>query len=393
MGLTERLRRDLARVILVGLEIDGVLPWRQNAPAPTGTRPSTITAISMGSRMSAPSVLLPQPANRVERALGITDRHGWLLAWWQALVVGSVFVIVSLIGYHSPHPRHVPVAVTGPAAVTRQVEARVDAAAPGAYRFHGFGSTAQAGRALRRGQVYAIVDLTGTPTIRYAGAQGPTVFAALVRDVVPPVAAATRSSPALVDALPLGGDDAAALPLFYLCFAVVLSSYLFSITTTTQARRLRAWGHWTSAAALAVSLGLIAALVARFGTHTISAHTATVALVLMLTSLATGATSYLLLRLSSTFGSILGTVVLVILGSASGGVVPGQFLPPLAGRAAARAAHGGVTHDHPGHGVLRRAPPVARHRRPRAVGRGAAGRRHGAGPSPRHPRAGARRGA
>ena len=277
--------------------------------------------------MSAPSALLPQPATRVERALGINDRHGWLLAWWQALVVGSVFVIVSLIGYHSPHPRKVPVAITGPAAVTRQVETRVNETAPGAYRFHGFGSTTQAARALRRGQVYAVLELTHTPTIRYAGAQGPTVLAALVRDVVPPVAAAARSSPALVDALPLGANDAAALPLFYACFAVVLSSYLFSITTTTQAQRLRAWGHWTSAAALAVSLGLVAALVARFGTHTISAHTATIALVLMLTSLATGATSYFLLRLSSTFGSILGTVVLVILGSASGGVVPGQFLP------------------------------------------------------------------
>ena len=277
--------------------------------------------------MNAPTVTPPQPANRVERALGITDRHGWLLAWWQALVVGGVFVVVSLIGYHSPHPRDVPVAVTGPAVVTQQVQARVDAVAPGAYEFHSFGSTAQADRALARGYVYAIVDLTGTPMVRYAGAQGPTVFGALVRDVVPSVASATRSSPALVDALPLGDNDAAALPLFYLCFAVVLSSYLFSITTTTQARQLRAWGHWTSAAALAVSLGLVAALVARFGTHTIAAHTATIAVVLMLTSLATGATSYLLLRLSSTFGSILGTVVLVILGSASGGVVPGQFLP------------------------------------------------------------------
>ena len=277
--------------------------------------------------MSTPNTSLPQPANRVERALGITDRHGWLLAWWQALVVGSVFVTVSLVGYHSPHPRHVPVAVIGPAPVARQLEARVDAAAQGAYQFHGFGSARQADGALRRGQVYAILDLTGSPAVRYAGAQGPTAFAALVRDVVPSVAAVTRSSPALVDALPLGDDDAAALPLFYVCFAVVLSSYLFSITTTTQARRLRAWGHWTSAAALAISLGLVAALVARFGTHTVSAHTATVALVLMLTSLATGATSYLLLRLSSTFGSILGTVILVILGSASGGVVPGQFLP------------------------------------------------------------------
>ena len=277
--------------------------------------------------MSASTVPPPQPANPVERALGITDRHGWLLAWWQALAVGSVFVIVSLIGYHSPQPRLVPLAVTGPAAQTQELEARVNASAPGAYRFRGFQSTRQADQALRRGSVYAIVNLTGPPAVRYAGAQGPTVFTALVRDVVPSAAAVTRTSPALVDALPLGGDDVAALPLFYICFAVVLSSYLFSITTTTQARQLRAWGHWTSACALAVSLGLVAALEARFGTNTISAHTATVALVLTLTSLATGASSYLLLRLSNTFGSILGTVILVILGSSSGGVVPGQFLP------------------------------------------------------------------
>ena len=270
----------------------------------------------------------PDTANRLERALGITDRHGWLLGWWQSLVVGSAFVIISLIGYHSPQPRDVPVAIAGPTAEVQQVEAQVGAAAAGGYRFYPFDSAAEADAALGRGDMYAVVDLTGKPTVRYAGAQGPTVFADLVRTLVPSVAAATRTSPDIVDALPLADDDAAALPLFYLCFAVVLASYLFAITTTTQARRLRAWGHWTSAAALAVSLGVVGALVARFGTGTISAHTPTVALVLMLTSLATGATSYLLLRLSSTFGSILGTIILIIAGSASGGVVPGEFLPP-----------------------------------------------------------------
>jgi hypothetical protein len=268
----------------------------------------------------------PDTANRFERALGITDRRGWLLGWWQSLVVGSAFVIISLIGYHSPQPRDVPLAITGTTEV-QQVEAQVAAAAGGGYRFSRFDSAGAADAALHRGDVYAVVDLTGTPTIRYAGAQGPTVFAAFAHTLVPSVAAATRTSPDIVDALPLADNDAAALPLFYLCFAVVLASYLFAITTTTQARRLGAWGHWTSAAALAASLGLVGALVARFGTGTIAAHTPTVAFVLTLTSLATGATSYLLLRLSSTFGSILGTVILIIAGSASGGVVPGQFLP------------------------------------------------------------------
>ena len=267
----------------------------------------------------------PDTPNRLERALGITDRHGWLLGWWQSLVIGSAFVIISLIGYHAPQPRDVPLAITGPTAEVQQVEAQVAAAAGDSYRFDRFDD---ADAALHHGDVYAVVDLTDKPTIRYAGAQGPTVFAGLVHSLVPSVAAATRTSPDLVDALPLANNDAAALPLFYLCFAVVLASYLFAITTTTQARGLRAWGHWTSGAALAVSLGVVGALVARFGTGTISAHTPTVTLVLMLTSVATGATSYLLLRLSTTFGSILGTVILIIAGSASGGVVPGEFLPP-----------------------------------------------------------------
>lgn len=269
----------------------------------------------------------PDTPNRLERALGITDRHGWLLGWWQSLVVGSAFVIISLIGYHAPQPREVPLAISGPTAEVQQVEAQVAAAAGDSYRFYRFDGADAADAALHHGDVYAVVDLTDKPTIRYAGAQGPTVFAAFVHTLVPSVAAATRTSPDIVDALPLADDDAAALPLFYLCFAVVLASYLFAITTTTQARRLRAWGHWTSAAALAVSLGVVGALVARFGTGTIAAHTPTVAFVLMLTSLATGATSYLLLRLSNTFGSILGTVILIIAGSASGGVVPGEFLP------------------------------------------------------------------
>lgn len=270
----------------------------------------------------------PETANRLERALGITDRHGWLLGWWQSLVVGSAFVIISLIGYHAPQPRAVPLAISGTTAEVQQVEAQVTVAAGDSYRFHRFDSAEVADAALHHGDVYAVVDLTDKPTIRYAGAQGPTVFAGFVHSLVPSVAVVTRTSPDLVDALPRADDDAAALPLFYLCFAVVLASYLFAITTTTQARGLRAWGHWTSGAALAVSLGVIGALVARFGTGTISAHTPTVALVLMLTSMATGATSYLLLRLTTTFGSILGTVILIIAGSASGGVVPGEFLPP-----------------------------------------------------------------
>jgi hypothetical protein len=237
--------------------------------------------------------------------------------------------LVSLLGFHAPHPHHVAVGVTGPGA--RQVTTDLAQSAPGAYDTEVFTTTGAASHALAHGRVYAVVETGPTTTIRYAGAQGPTVFAALVATLVPAVARATHARPAVIDALPLRPDDAAGLPLFYLAFGLVLSSYLFAVTTTALGRTLGPWGHWTSAGALAVALGLLGALVARFGTHTIGAHTAMVVLVLVLTSLGTGAGAFLLLRLSTTLGSVLGTIVLVILGSSSGGVVPGPFLPPWLG--------------------------------------------------------------
>ena len=213
--------------------------------------------------MSATQAQPPHQANRLERALGITDGHGWLLAWWQAFVIGSVFVIVSLVGYHSPQPQDVQVAIAGTSAKVQQVEAEVGVSTAGGYRFRRVAVASAADRDLHRGDIFAIVDLTGPPTIRYAGAQGPTAFAALAHDLVPAVAHATETTAVLTDTLPLARNDAAALPLFYVCFAVVLSSYLFSITTTNLALQLRAWGHWTSAAALAVSLGVVAVLITR----------------------------------------------------------------------------------------------------------------------------------
>ena len=190
--------------------------------------------------ISAPTAAPAPGPNRVQRALGITDRYGWFLGWWQAFVVGTAFVVISLIGYHSPQPRDVPVAVIGTPSQVAEVQGAVEEADPGAYALSSR-SVADAAQALHRGEVYAVIDLSGKPTIRYAGAQGPTVFAALVRTLVPPVSATTGGAPALVDTLPLGANDAAALPLFYLSFAVVLASYLFSITTTNQARKLGAW--------------------------------------------------------------------------------------------------------------------------------------------------------
>ena len=272
---------------------------------------------------------LTVPQNRLTDALGATDMRGWLTPVWQSLLVGAAFVAVALASFHDPQARSVPVDVTGPAPAVKALRAAVDHSHPGEFRFTVQISRAAGVSRLRAGQTLGVLDLGPQPTLSYAGANGPTVTIAQTRSLVPAAAAADRGQvPAIADVLPLGQDDSAGLPLFYLAFGTVLASYLFSVASNVVSVALSPRGHWTSAAALAAALALVTTIIARYGTHSIGSHAPTVALLLALASLGTSSATWLCLRSSRSFGSLVGTVVLVILGSASGGVVPGAFLPP-----------------------------------------------------------------
>lgn len=266
--------------------------------------------------------------SRLTHALGASDTRGWLTPVWQSLLVGTVFVAVALAGFHNPHARNVTVDVTGPAPAVRALSMVVGRSHPGEFHFQVQGNRSAGVTRLRSGRTLGVLDLGPQPTLTYAGANGPTVTIALTRSLVSAAAVVTGGR-ALVtaDVLPLRTDDSAGLPLFYLAFGTVLASYLFSITSNVVSGSLTAQGHWTSAAALAVALALIATGIARYGTRSIGSEAPSVALLLMLASLGTSSATWLCLRAFRSFGSIIGTVVLVILGSASGGVLPGPFLP------------------------------------------------------------------
>lgn len=268
---------------------------------------------------------MPTPHAWRER-LGISDVRSFLTPVWQSLIVGLIFVGVLLVGYRSPHPRGVGVDVVGPAPAVAAVARQLNNAEPGAYVLH-LQPTADAGLArLRRGDTYGVLNLSGAPTLDYAGANGPTVTVALSTTFTALLATAGRTL-ASTDALPASANDSSGLPLFYLVFGVVLASYLFAITSFTVGAALPARGHWFSAAGLAVLLGVGATLVARYWTHSITAHAPHVVVLLALTSLGVSSATYLCLRASKLFGSLLATIVMIILGSGSGGVVPGNFLP------------------------------------------------------------------
>lgn len=266
------------------------------------------------------------PNRALRERLGISDLRGFLAPILQSLIVGLIFVGVLLVGYRSPHPRNVDVDIVGPSPVVAAMARQLAAADPGAYVLHLQPSLDAGLQRLRRGSTYGVLDLSGPPSLQYAGANGPNVTVALTKTFTPLLASSGRPL-TTTDVLPAGANDSSGLPLFYLVFGVVLASYLFAINSFTLGSTLPARGHWLSAAALSVLLGWGATLVARYWTHSITAHAAHVSLLLTLTSLGVSSGTYLCLRASKVFGSMLATIVMIILGNGSGGVVPGSFLP------------------------------------------------------------------
>ena len=110
-------------------------------------------------------------------------------------------------------------------------------------------------------------------------------------------------------------------------FGIVLASFLFSVASFTLASSLPRRGHWAGAILLAIGLGVTATLITRFVTHTIEADAGIVALLAALASLAVSSATYLCLAASRAAGSTLAAIAFVVLGSASGGLLPGPFLP------------------------------------------------------------------
>jgi hypothetical protein len=131
--------------------------------------------------------------------------------------------------------------------------------------------------------------------------------------------------------LPLLPNDTSGLPLFYLVFGVVIASYLFALSSVSVGRRLSPAGHWALAALLALLLAGSSSAIARFGTQTIVAHATIVVVILFLLSLGVGAGTAMFLSTFRTFGATMATVVLVTLGSASGGLLPAPWLPSWLG--------------------------------------------------------------
>lgn len=244
----------------------------------------------------------------------------------QALAVGVLFVAVSLIGYHAPHPHRASVDVVGSPQLVAALTNTIDQSEPGALELTRVPSITFGLSLLREGRTLGVLDLNSNPTLYVAGANGPAVTSALSA-IFTHMIIASKTALHVIDKLPLLPNDTSGLPLFYLAFGVVIASYLFAIASVNLGRSLTPTGHWVSASLLALLLAVSCSLIARFGTRTIIAHTPIVFAFLFLLSLATSAGTAMFVTAFNTFGATISTVVLVILASASGGLLPTPWLP------------------------------------------------------------------
>ena len=259
-----------------------------------------------------------------------SQQRGFFVPVVQALTVGVVFVGVLLIGYHAPHPHHARVDVVGSSASVRVLDHDVNQSEPGALDLVRVRSAEIGLQSLGEGRVFGVLTLASSPTLYVAGANGPAVTSAL-EAIFSHALALPGTSLHAIDALPLRPNDTSGLPLFYLVFGVVIASYLFALSSVSVGRRLSPAGHWALAALLALLLAGSSSAIARFGTQTIVAHATIVVVILFLLSLGVGAGTAMFLSTFRTFGATMATVVLVTLGSASGGLLPAPWLPSWLG--------------------------------------------------------------
>ncbi len=134
-----------------------------------------------------------------------------------AMLLVSVIVTAFAWPASQSAPRDVPLGIAGPPPFVERVEARLDAAAPGAFEVTAFADAAEARRAIENREVYGAVVVGEPPAVLTAPAASPAVA-----QLLDGVAATLRGTPAphgeAVVPLPAGdprgvGFSAAALPL------------------------------------------------------------------------------------------------------------------------------------------------------------------------------------
>ena len=261
---------------------------------------------------------------------GPTIRQSILVPTMFGLAIGAIFVAVFLAAFHAPRPHDLPVAFVGSSSELASAQGVVDKAAPGAIHLKAYSSEKGAVSALEHRSAYGafVSSASGQSTLHYAGANGPAVTSTL-EGVFAAVAASSQTTLKSDDTVPTSSGDTRSLSIFYAGFGLVLAGFLFGLISFQMTPRLQLRWRLVSLGAFSVLSGVVVAIVAgSAGFNALPGNVGAITAVTVLLAMAVGAATLLMMRVGGPIGTLLASLVLLILGNATGGgTLPPDFLP------------------------------------------------------------------
>ncbi|MFD4668144.1 hypothetical protein ACFWNN_00335 [Lentzea sp. NPDC058450] len=229
-------------------------------------------------------------------------------------LTGAIFVTVFLTLFHAPTPHRLPLGVVG---TVEAVQARLDAQRPGAFTLTSFADAQRATEAIQRREIYGAL-LQNEGKVLVAGANGPSVTATVSQAL---------QGQRVEDVLPSSAGDTAGLSTFYAGFGVVLAGFLFGQISYGMAPRLALRSRLLSIGIFGVLNGVLVALISS-GLNALPGNVVLLALVVALVATAVAAATVTIIRLAGPVGTTISSVLLLILGNATGGgTLPVAYLP------------------------------------------------------------------
>ncbi|MEU6219430.1 ABC transporter permease [Streptomyces sp. NPDC047022] len=258
---------------------------------------------------------------------GLTGAKAVLTPVVTVLTIGLVFVSVFLAAFHTPKAHRLPIAVAASDRSAALFDVRLQRMTPDAFQVERYRDESAATSAVEHRAAYAAyLDITGSPRLVYAGANGLAVTA-----VVTQLGHATPGGGHAIkvqDILPLSKGDSRGLSVFYASFGLVLAGFLFGQMTYQLAPRLSFVQRMVSLVIFAVVGGLATSLIAGTVFEAVPGSFLALAGIVTLMAGAVAAGTVLLIRIFGPLGVPLGSIFMLVMGNAtSGGVLPPSFLP------------------------------------------------------------------
>ncbi|AKH80937.1 hypothetical protein AA958_00740 [Streptomyces sp. CNQ-509] len=255
-------------------------------------------------------------------------------------VVLGLFLVLAFAGLmipglRNPAPSDMPLGLAGPGPAVAQVEAELDAAAPGAFEVKRYADEAEARTALREQDVLGAIVVGPSPK------QPPALLVASAAGDAPKTAATTAyeqltaqlGTPQKVDDVaPLPEKDSRGVSAVLLCVALTIGALIFQLVLSLAAAHVGAARRWLSCLCYAVVAGVAGALFAGPVTGTLDGHFLELLGVTTLLSLAVVGVVAACQALLGALGIAVGALLVLPLGLASsGGVVDPHFQPAFYG--------------------------------------------------------------